>query len=371
MPLITIAIPTTKLDDKFHKTFDFFTRRLESEISKDDYEVIILTAENSGSPPKIAASNVTIIESAEPLYRRLTILTDLQIKSPLTALITSDDLWHFSKSDLIKFLNINAKIGLGNFLCVRPIDEEKVRLFAGWMQFRDYMPLPVSKDRMEAYIGEAPVTVWGLYDTKYLMRLIHFISDLLPALKKIADHNIIEDCINLVNLTQETCFLESSICIRFFDSNYENNPQWKLSLNCIKDIANTGGYGALAEKLSNFTKESKRYSESGLSLNEYEAGRYLLAHAVGYSAASSRKWRSWVDVEFYPFLPVQPAVIPNAGSSNKYDVAYRLSGITRPKGTFPSWAWIGNRIFINALYSVPPYIWALHGPRYLAKPTSS
>jgi hypothetical protein len=353
-------MPAAKLDDKFYKTFGVFISQLEAQIDKVDYEVIVLTADTSAPRQDILSSNITIFKSSEPLWNRLCALTRARISSPLTALITSDDLWNFSKSDLIRFRDSNSKVGLGNFLCARPIDQEKLRLFSGWMQFRDYMHLPPTRARFQAYIGEAPVTAWGLYDTSYLLRLLTLVSNLLPTFDKAEHLNLIEDCVNLLNLTQKTCFLNNSICIRFFDSNFGMNPGWKLSLHCIEDMVRDGKYGILTKKLAQFTHESKNQTPDGLYLDEIELGQSLVAHAIGYAAASSRKWRSWLDVEFYPLLPVQPGVIPNAGSPNKYDVAYRLSGKARPQGTFPSWSWMSDKIFVDALYSIPQEIWALH-----------
>lgn len=89
-------------------------------------------------------------------------------------------------------------------------------------------------------------------------------------------------------------------------------------------------------------------------------GHWLAEHAKGYISANSRIWRSWVDVDFYPFDSVPEGVVRNAGSINKYDVAYQLSRFKRPAGMAPSWAWIRNPIIVDFLYSTPEELWQLH-----------
>lgn len=356
--IVTILIPCATLTPGFWAGFRVLLAELSRDFKEGEYEIFLLVPEGRLPSVSMRIPNVQIIPGPTLVLDRVLALDRRSITSPIIAYLTADDLWFPSKVDLLSFVDRKAKVGLGNFICVRPVNDRRVRVFQGLMQLSECMVQSSGRDRFNRFIGEAPATTWGFYDRDYFFSLYDMCSGLIGDIKDPQDWNIIEDCINLVNLTKETSFMTNTVCVRFFNSNYRARPAWRNSMECLDNLSKGPALRAVCDRLARFTSETDYSARDKLALSAQDALHALVAHTRGYSNGAGRKWRNWIDTEFFLGNEVDVGVVPNENSVNKYDVAFQLSRISRPVGTFPSWCWLSNKRLVDALYAVPKEVWA-------------
>jgi hypothetical protein len=340
--------------------FDFIISNHRAEL--DYYRFIVIANELSADPAAdilLDFADVYVIQGGGgPFHKLAQIGQSDNIETPLVHFVTSDDGWYFDFADSRRMAELGALVSVGHFLCARPIGSGCFRIYRGRTVHKEYMDLAVTEDRMWRFVGQGPETVYATYDREYFRSIAILLSQLIKLLDDAGRLNLIEDVLSVVNLSVRTMFAKSSTCLRYVDVNYSGRANHKFSWVALGEIINSRDFVNLVRFVAaHLSRASAIRPDEVLSLTDINIAQAVVNFSNGYRTMALRKWREWMDVEFFPFSDHGTGVAPNAGSPNKYDVVYRWSKGALVDEVFPSQAWIADPLQRSLVDKIPMSVW--------------
>jgi hypothetical protein len=359
--LLTYVIPSRTIDEtlKIHLKALLDTYQTSGENPPD---IQIYCEDVSKASELGLAANIKFFEQEGSPFEKLVAAGKNLPESQYVVFSTADDLTFFSRADIEKMSAKRARVGVGHFLLCRPIEASRFRIFRGWTHFSQYMGTLPDSDRFNRYVGEGPVSVWGCYERSYFASLVNLVSELLTILDA-SEINLIEDVINTVNLTAYDHHCNDSVSLRFLDSNYAQNKNFVPSWNALQRVTARGAVGLVCFAIKSQFKWMVANGAGMQILSIEQIYQALMAHAQGYQAATSRKWREWLDVEWQPFEAPRIGVAPATDPKNPYLNSFVWAGRAPVNEIFPQSVWMANEQLRKFLAQIPDAIWQAHSVR--------
>ena len=289
-------------------------------------------------------------------FHKMAAAVSVAEKFKYVAFTTADDLTFYSPEDIQRSVDGGWAVTVGHFMLARPTRNKGFRIFRGWTHFSQYMGNAPGIERLITYIGEGPHTVWACYNAQYFRSVARMTTDLIDILEN-NELNIIEDCINLVNLMASDRHSRDSLSLRFMDGNYSARQDFVPSWVVYEQISMHEKLGRVCGSISAHLDRARALGVSTLEFGNDTIATLLKAHCNGYRAARSRKWREWIDVDFNPFLPPRLGVSQSRDPENPYLNVFDWHGDAEIREKFPLTCWLSDENIVRFIRSVPKDVW--------------
>lgn len=350
MRLLTYIIPCRLVTIEVIRRLELLSTDTESV---SDPKFIVITGEPPESPFLDERFEILYEPGLAGFWEKVAYAGALDVNSKFVTLMADDDLNFVSRFDLDS--NSDLRVGASRTVMIYPQPEKRFLIYEGWTHFFDVEGESFKRERISRLIGEGPVSVYSTYRSSYFSALAVFVSKMLHIKTEVqGSWNLIEDCINVVNLTLGVKPLHKSTTLRVLNSPGLNQRNIKLSFQILKEME-------LSER-----KQVCAWMrdlliccdpESDCMFSEKDLHDLLVKHTIGYASANSRKWRSWLDVEFSPFEN------PNAGikvpsKDRKYNPVFSWHGrASLSHHSFPPSSWISKPGVQKLIASIPDFYW--------------
>ncbi len=320
-------------------------------------EIVVVTGE---SPPKGLASNLIRViydqRASDTWWKKIIAARNYDFRGSRIVLMADDDLNFIAQSDLSSW-DCQVKCGQSRHLMVVPRGSGRFTLFDGWTQFFSAPAFHGREEQVANLIGEGPCSVYSTYSRDYFNSTANLVSELGFVLSRVQGwDNIIEDCINLSNLVVGVRPLFDSTIFRVLNAPSIQKRGYKLSSVVLSELEREGVTKELSDIVLRHVRKNLSFDER-LTYSADHILDLLQRHTNGYAGAASRKWRSWIDIEFYPFAtPDVGLVIPAGGHKFNPVFYWGGRGDINPK-TFPEYSFMSRDRVHNLIKYLPDSYW--------------
>jgi hypothetical protein len=351
---VTYVIPCRQITDQVVSRVNLLAEHLASLATP---EFLIVTGEKPLSELSNKRIRVLYDERVHAsIWTKIAATKNYDLNSDYVVLMPDDDLNFISLDDLGNWQG-DVNCGQSRHLMVIPKALGSYTLFDGWTHFFSSEKYPNRLAQIDALIAEGPNTVFSTYRSGYFRSLAFLIEGLEAVLSRIhGGTNIIEDCINLSNLVCGVQALPRSTLLRLLNSPSLQDRGIKISRVVFKEIENLSLLDEICSLVSGHI--ARHISPMEPHFCDPSRVRCLLnRHVDGYAAASSRKWRGWIDVEFRPFeKPAYGLIVPTP--DRKFNPVFYWGGrIPLGSQTFPIGSFLSRPVTRDLLTRLPDSYW--------------
>jgi len=278
-------------------------RYLDKAYTRVDQIILIVDKDFTVDKLIYKADNLSIISSdfISPWAKAEAALSILNQLNTII-LIPDDDYFYYTEKDIENFISTNSDYACINYAMVKknPLNFNKkpiYEIFNGWRHHIIAANITDSVIRVEDFKDQGVNTFWGMYNYEHFKNTMQFASKASKILivDKIDLTQIIEDCINLINLNSRMFASTDSWCLRMLDRKSTTNKTYILS-NKVFEIL-TKDFTEVKKTLIKFLSDA--FGNNPNNSFEY-LEKILKEHTVGYISANSRVWRDGPIVYYCP-----------------------------------------------------------------------
>lgn len=226
------------------------------------------------------------------------------LNNNLILLTPDDDYFLYEQIDIVNFNNGGFDYSCLNYAMVKKsnliVDNiHAYELFNGWIHHKLAANNLDINLRIEEFVDQGVATFWGLYSYEHFVSTMTFAAYASNLFSKI-NYNfvqIIEDCLNIINLASKLYCSSNSWCLRMLDRKSTKKTGWLSSAEIFKIISLNfnESKNELITSMKNIVNDMTSLNYSNENIN------YLLSrHVDGYIAANSRIWRCGLIIYYIP-----------------------------------------------------------------------
>jgi hypothetical protein len=351
--MVTFVIPTREYNLPLERRLLSFIEILDFE----DFEIVVLSSDTSLNAPSNKKIRLVIEESVrESFWAKFAFIGRLEGLSGVVVLMADDDLNFLCKDD-ISVWPLHKPVATSRTLMVSPCADGQYLIYEGWTHFSFSGDFDHRKEEVTALVGQGPASVYSAYRLDYVKSLSTMIRELLDALG-VERFNLIEDCVNVVNLICGVHKFKKSPCLRILNSPPLSSRGISPSWSILREVSDLGILPTLIRSMSMHLLRVDKDRVLGPFSEGNFLGNCLFIHAQGYARARSRIWRDWVDVIFIPVGDVVFGV-HSPHRERKWNPYYLWSGrVSLDAERFPPGTWISSKTIRNVVESLPDQYWA-------------